>query len=228
MGRTPDPKAREALLEAARVEFAKRGLDHARVEDIAKRAGLSKGAFYLHFKTKEEAFSILAQRLVGALEEVFRKHAEEEHEFEQKWGRVTAQDVACRSDRFAAMRECHCDFQLELLELLWRNREVMAVIDSVSSNTWRAQIKLARDRMALHLVGDFSLMKQRGELREGLLPDAVTDMVMGAFEAFLRRMVDMKTKPDLEAWSHTVYTILKEGMYPAAAGAAPGRRRRSG
>ncbi|MEO8877136.1 MAG: helix-turn-helix domain-containing protein, partial [Polyangiaceae bacterium] len=56
MSRTADPKAKIALLRSAEVVFAERGLTSARIEEITKRAGLSKGAFYLHFESKEVAF----------------------------------------------------------------------------------------------------------------------------------------------------------------------------
>ena len=56
MSRVADPTTRISLLRAAEEVFAKKGLEAAKVEDIAKRAGCSKGAFYLHFEGKEEAF----------------------------------------------------------------------------------------------------------------------------------------------------------------------------
>ncbi len=49
----------DELLDAALDEFIARGFDAARVEDIAKRAGLSKGAVYLYFKSKEEVLRAL-------------------------------------------------------------------------------------------------------------------------------------------------------------------------
>ena len=56
MSRVADPTARISLLRAAEEVFAKKGLESAKVEEIARLAGVSKGAFYLHFSGKEEAF----------------------------------------------------------------------------------------------------------------------------------------------------------------------------
>lgn len=47
---------RTAFLMAAMDEFFDKGFEAARVDDIAKRAGLSKGTLYLYFKSKEELF----------------------------------------------------------------------------------------------------------------------------------------------------------------------------
>ena len=43
MSRVADPTTRISLLRAAEEVFAKKGLEAAKVEDIAKRAGCSKG-----------------------------------------------------------------------------------------------------------------------------------------------------------------------------------------
>lgn len=44
------------LVEAGLLCFLENGFAATRVEDIAERAGFSRGAFYFHFKTKEEVF----------------------------------------------------------------------------------------------------------------------------------------------------------------------------
>src|SRR5262245_50227387 len=55
----------DELLDAALDEFIARGFDGARVEDIARRAGLSKGAVYLYFRSKEDLLRALIQREVA-------------------------------------------------------------------------------------------------------------------------------------------------------------------
>jgi AcrR family transcriptional regulator len=47
---------RQALLRSARTIFARDGLEHARIEDIALKAGKTRGAFYDNFKDKEDVF----------------------------------------------------------------------------------------------------------------------------------------------------------------------------
>ena len=47
---------RQSLLRAARAIFARDGFEHARLEDIAARAGRTRGAFYVNFKDKEDVF----------------------------------------------------------------------------------------------------------------------------------------------------------------------------
>ena len=56
--------AREALLDAAAEVFAARGLREASVDEIAQRAGYSKGAVYWHFESKDGLFLALLEERV--------------------------------------------------------------------------------------------------------------------------------------------------------------------
>ena len=54
------------ILDAALSVFAEKGFAAARMEDIAARAGVTKGTIYLYFPSKEEVFKSLARQHVGA------------------------------------------------------------------------------------------------------------------------------------------------------------------
>jgi AcrR family transcriptional regulator len=55
--------ARERLLESAKTLFSQRGYYATSVEEIVASAGLSKGAFYFYFKSKEELFKSLVEEV---------------------------------------------------------------------------------------------------------------------------------------------------------------------
>src|SRR3954451_8587752 len=69
MPRPSDPHAKSRLLEAAERVFAEKGLDRAKVEDITSLAGLSKGAFYLHFDSKGDAFKELLSDVLNHIQQ---------------------------------------------------------------------------------------------------------------------------------------------------------------
>ncbi|CAB3888030.1 TetR/AcrR family transcriptional regulator [Achromobacter piechaudii] len=50
------------ILDAALQEFSASGYAGARMDDIALRAGLSKGGLYAHFSSKEDVFQALLER----------------------------------------------------------------------------------------------------------------------------------------------------------------------
>lgn len=71
MPRTHPPKWRRRkedrpkdICHAALELFAEKGFAAARIEEIARRAGLSKGALYLYFPTKEELFRAVVRDAV--------------------------------------------------------------------------------------------------------------------------------------------------------------------
>src|SRR5215472_7050260 len=54
-------RTRAALLEAARSLIREKGHEHATLEEIAERAGMTTGAIYGNFKNREELFIALGQ-----------------------------------------------------------------------------------------------------------------------------------------------------------------------
>jgi AcrR family transcriptional regulator len=62
---------RRAILEAAEHELGERGFHAARMQDIAKRAGLAVGTLYNHFAQKDDILrALLETRSVELLEEL--------------------------------------------------------------------------------------------------------------------------------------------------------------
>jgi AcrR family transcriptional regulator len=55
---------RRKLLNSARRVFAREGFEAARIEDIAAGTGFTRGAFYAHFKSKEDVFFALLEQQV--------------------------------------------------------------------------------------------------------------------------------------------------------------------
>ena len=53
------------ILDAAVAVFAERGFAAARMEDIAQKAGVTKGTIYLYFRSKEEVFKSLVRDSIG-------------------------------------------------------------------------------------------------------------------------------------------------------------------
>lgn len=63
------------LLDAALAEFFEKGFAAARLEDIAQRAGVSKGTVYLYFDSKEEMFEALVRAIPQANAELLESVA---------------------------------------------------------------------------------------------------------------------------------------------------------
>jgi AcrR family transcriptional regulator len=69
--------ARPSEIAAAALEvFAEKGFAAARLDEIAARAGVSKGALYLYFETKEDLFRAVVREAVSPNIEAARAMAE--------------------------------------------------------------------------------------------------------------------------------------------------------
>jgi len=67
--RLPEERPQQ-ILEAAFEEFGEHGLAGARLDDIARRAGVAKGTIYLYFPNKEELFrGMIRHTVIARLEE---------------------------------------------------------------------------------------------------------------------------------------------------------------
>jgi len=53
------------ITEAAMNAFAEKGFAATKVEDVARRAGVSKGLLYLYFKTKEDLFKAVIRSFIS-------------------------------------------------------------------------------------------------------------------------------------------------------------------
>lgn len=206
MARPARPGTHQALLDAARDEFAHRGLARARVEDVSRRAGVSKGAFYLHFRSKEAAFEQIVQRFLGALEE----QAHRRHEAEERFAAAHA------GEHGRALYEARLDLEVgqdaELLDILWRNRTLLAALDTAATTRFARLLLDARRRLRALIAERVADQQAAGRLRRDADPGVIGDLLVGTYEGFARRMVEMKVRPDLAGWARALLVVLYEGL----------------
>lgn len=218
MARPARTDAHEALLAAARAEFSRRGLERARVEDVARRAGISKGAFYLHFRTKEEAFHELLQRFLGALEALAQRRATATARLAE-----TPAGRGASAASTARWLELECAFDAELLELLWANRQLPRLLDGAGGHRWSKPVELFRGRLRALATGRVDQLRAAGLLRADLDAELAADLILGGSESRARRLAGLPARPDLVAWARSFTTSLYQGLL--APPAPPPRRR---
>ncbi|MFH1686786.1 MAG: TetR/AcrR family transcriptional regulator [bacterium] len=118
----PPLERRQQLLAAARELFVKKGYRGTTTEEIARRAGVTKGALYFHFKTKEDLFLELVRSFVEQHEQVFNEHLK---------GRFTPKELL---ERLWRVQCCHGNQkQSEIVDLwtqAWRIPRIKRFITS--------------------------------------------------------------------------------------------------
>ncbi len=143
---------RRLFVEAVEV-FRRDGVEAARIDEIAQRAGVSRGAFYLYFPAKDDVLAMLLLEAEG--EHVARLQA-----LGPEVGIDGFLDAFCDSvaERWQAEPRLFLDVGMMVF------RRVSAQVSGMS-----------RDPMRLVLAHRFGAALARGELRSALPPSILAD-----------------------------------------------------
>lgn len=66
-------ETRNLILDTAETVFAEKGVSRTALNDIAKAAGVTRGAIYWHFKNKADLFSAMLKRVTLPMDEFLEK-----------------------------------------------------------------------------------------------------------------------------------------------------------
>jgi AcrR family transcriptional regulator len=183
MSRIADPKAKITLLRAAEEVFAERGLAGAKVEEIAKRAGISKGAFYLHFESKEAALTQLVESFLARCQSFF--------------GAPSAYPAI--PEDADALLDFMFERDLAIYEFLWQNRALLRILPSCQNEhvylveAFRADISQTCREWVDHF-------RREGFFRESVDADLAATLIGGAYNDLSLRLIVLEKRPDLERW----------------------------
>lgn len=187
MPRPSDPFARSRLLAAAEAVFLEKGLDRAKVEDITQRAALSKGAFYLHFKSKEAAFREVLSTALAAIGESLDRMSESRG----LWSTMTSEELI-------AFWYSH---DLELFEYLWERRALMRLVLQGGGSPDYAHLTelfVARAEAVVGLFVEHGILS--GHFHELFNTNYVATFMAGGWDRVARRIILEDAQPDLPRW----------------------------
>jgi len=198
MPRPSDPNAKIKLLAAAEAVFVRSGLDAAKVEDITRRAGLSKGAFYLHFDSKEDAFRQLVEAMVARLASYIED---------------CPVDAASQAPSLDDFLDLWVRQDAEMFEFVWQNRGLVGLLlEGGKSAAYRHLVDEFADRAS----GKTRILLEQGIAaglyRGDLDLDVTCAFIGGAYDRLARKIVREKKKPDLHALLRQVQTLFLRGI----------------
>lgn len=230
MARPADPTARAALQAAARAAFVAHGVQRARIEDITRACGLSKGAFYLHFGSKEALFGELVKALEARFE-AFRLDREvATRRFLEAHGPVRPRDRVPGSAFERALDAAQQEQDAQLLELFWEWRDVIDVLLRGSQGTeFEGVMWAVLDEQMARVREECEALKGLGLMRDDVPSEVLGMMVVGTYLLVARRMGSLDEKPDFGPWVESLQKVLWQGTSPAPRAAPrptrPARRR---
>jgi AcrR family transcriptional regulator len=213
MARPNNPQARQALIDAAVELFVEKGLAKSRVEDITRRCGLSKGAFYLHFSSKEALFGEQVDALMREMNDLYRRRQAPYRALFQAAGQ---NNTAARSEAHALSQSLMAHdkkFDLETLEALWRRRAVVDVLFHGSRGTpFDSVVWQFIDAESRRVQRELKRMRQLGLCRDDLPDEIVAAQAIGGWVMLSRSMARLKRKPDLGRWVESSSSMLYQGI----------------
>jgi AcrR family transcriptional regulator len=197
MARPADPNTKIDLLRAAEAVFAERGLDNAKVEEITERAGHSKGSFYLHFQSKEDAFRQIIESTLARLATCLDA------------GRI---DESVRLPPAAHVAEWRAH-DLEMFEFIWANRRVMRLMfEGGGSAQFRYLIDQFADRSRQQAADALALGVSSGLYRADLDVEVASMVLAGGYDRVARELVRADRKPDLPKLLATLQRVCLTGI----------------
>jgi AcrR family transcriptional regulator len=217
MARPADPTARATLRAAARAEFVRSGIQRARIEDITQACGLSKGAFYLHYESKEALFRELVGELEAEFEVVRAAREATARRFLDAHGPVRPRDLKPGSPFERAVLAMNTSQDRRLLELLWDWRDVTDVLLRGCQGTeFEGVMWSMLDREVARVQVECEALKAVRLIRDDIPGEVLGLMMVGTYLLVARRMVGLAEKPAFDPWVASLQKLIAEGTAPRA------------
>ena len=184
-------QTRARLISSGKQLFAKRGLHGVTTHDIARRAGVAAGTFYLHFKDKTELFREIAIETMAGLRRLLDS--------------VNQSDVSLRDGVGARVTA--------LVGFAEENREVMLII--FGNDTEAAQIESELlDKFAADIARGRSLKVESGEMPVEIDPAVMSQALVGMLARVIRWWLEDPSRATRETVIETLTRIQLSGTHP--------------
>jgi AcrR family transcriptional regulator len=198
MSRPADPRVKIELLRAAEATFAQHGLAAAKVEDITARAGVSKGAFYLHFVGKEDCFKQIAEGFLARLANCIEPPPSSLDE-----GPSTAAE---QIERWHA-------HDTQIFEFCWENRALLRMIlEGSAGSPYNYLVDEFAERAGRNIAAWVRHGIGTGLYRADLDPEIVALLIGGAYDRLARELLRLPAKPDLDGWCRQALALFYGGL----------------
>lgn len=182
-------RTRKAILDAAAAAIDERGYNAASVSDILAKAGVTKGALYFHYSSKEE----LAQALI-------------ESQFSLQMGLA--------DDSTSNGLQQVIDISHEMAHALRIDVRVRASMRLVAESNFANPMPEPYRRWIASMQRHLEVAKTRGDLRENLDPENVASWVIGSYLG-IQSMSDVLTgRADLHDRITDFWAISLPGLVP--------------
>lgn len=167
---------REALLNAAEDVFFDKGVARTSLEQVARHAGVTRGAVYWHFKNKGDLFMALVERVRMP----FQSLVDEVRNVDPEVSPLDAMHRAC----LAGMKRLERPNHQRILSILLHRCEFFSDINPLEMQ------KEINEECFKEMLVLLQMADAQGQLREGVTPEIASHLVQatlgGLFHDWLR------------------------------------------
>lgn len=203
MRRTKEDAAqtRERILDAAEQVFHADGVARTSLDQVARAAGVTRGAIYWHFRNKADLFSAVIQRVRMPMEGRLKRLAEQAETLDDL-ERLCLEAVAELEDqprvaRVYAVLLLKCEYTHEMTDVIERERQ-------------------ARERVVASIAAFFERMRGQGRLIADREPETLAlslhVFMIGLFIELLRCPSRCRDQAQAQRMVHYFFAPLKPAI----------------
>ena len=192
---------REEILQAAENLFARKGYHETSMDDIVKESGLSKGAIYGYFDSKQEIFLALSDRCI-------------ESELGSMRSAFSPDDSA--SKKLDKSAEIHFDTSVQSVEFCRMSLECRIEAPRIESlcSKMESRYEMVHEFIAEMIIEGI----RKGEFRQDIDPDALSSIIHATLDGLNLHRATTGKDIDLKKIKNTFLTVLLEGINAADKG----------
>ncbi|MEO9294568.1 MAG: TetR/AcrR family transcriptional regulator [Nitrososphaera sp.] len=183
-------EVRERIIQAAIESFGQTGFDRTKMDDIAKRLGLSKGTIYLYFKSKEELFTAICQHNMN-------ENMKNQALFTKK------ENIASDAEQiYDTIRKNERDMDKVMMEM---------VVESTRNPRLKKIMHEQHTMIHKHVVEEVRSKVKSGFIRHDVDIDSLATALVALYDGLaINRMLGMNEQANKKAWVVAVQALLSE------------------
>jgi len=168
------------IIKSAKLQFRERGFREASIRRICNHAGVTNGAFYAHFGSKEDLFGSIVQPCIDGLEKLYEDESE------------SFLEINCSEDIIKAFRHAYTSAG-KIIEYMCKNREYfLLILESGDGTVYESfQDKLAEGEaqsMSRFLLKSERFVKNKENISDSIIKMGATFLIATIFEGLKRGM----------------------------------------
>ncbi|HET9476225.1 MAG TPA: TetR/AcrR family transcriptional regulator [Dehalococcoidia bacterium] len=190
-------ETRQKLLDSAFSVFATHGYERATVDEIVREAGFSKGAFYVHFESKEDLFWAMLDGRIDVLQETMR-------------GALDTTQSAAENDR----RVLEAIFALDKQDRHWPALFVEFVAQAARNERVRGKLNEMYRRWHSFTVELLEEGRLAGRVRKDLDVDFMASVTMALIEGSLMQSRLAPDSVNLDSMVEPLSRLIGDWLEP--------------